>query len=366
MVVRRRDFLRMTCGTAAAVMSTRISADETGLHWADVRDWGVEGRGFTETEAFYDRLPARAKGVVRDAVWNLSRHSAGMQVRFRTDATEIHVDYAVTSANLAMPHMPATGVSGLDLYAQDDDGRWKWVAVVAPKTQAVRQSIVSGIRPGLRNYAVYLPLYNGTEFLKLGVPMGSKFEAVQPRTEKPVVFYGTSITHGACASRPGMPHPAILGRRLNRPVINLGFSGNGRMETAVGQFLTEIDAAAFVIDCLPNMNAEEVTANTQPLVRQIRAVHPETPVILVEDRSYSGSWLLDGQKSRNQTSRAALQAQFRHLQDSGIGKLYWLDGESLLGADRDDTTDGSHPSDLGFQRHADAMEPILRQALEIA
>jgi lysophospholipase L1-like esterase len=114
------------------------------------------------------------------------------------------------------------------------------------------------------------------------------------------------------------------------------------------------------------MNAEEVTANTQPLVRQIRAVHPETPIILVEDRSYSGSWLLDGQKSRNQTSRAALQAQFRHLQQSGVGKLYWLDGETLLGADRDDTTDGSHPSDLGFHRHADAMEPILRQALEIA
>jgi hypothetical protein len=101
-------------------------------------------------------------------------------------------------------------------------------------------------------------------------------------------------------------------------------------------------------------------------VRQIRAVHPETPIILVEDRSYSGSWLLDGQKSRNQTSRAALQAQFRHLQQSGVGKLYWLDGETLLGADRDDTTDGSHPSDLGFHRHADAMEPILRQALEIA
>jgi lysophospholipase L1-like esterase len=163
-----------------------------------------------------------------------------------------------------------------------------------------------------------------------------------------------------------MPHPSILGRRLNRPVINLGFSGNGRMEAAVGQFLTEIDAAAFVIDCLPNMNAEEVTANTLPLVRQIRMVHDSVPIILVEDRSYSGSWLLDSQRIRNESSRSALRAQYQQLLDAGVEKLSYIDGESLLGTDRDDTTDGSHPSDLGFQRHADAMEPVLRNALGAA
>lgn len=366
MEISRRGFLSVSSACVMSGIQSRVSADDPALRWADVRDWGVEGRAFHDTEAFYDRLPSRAKGVVRDAVWNLSRHSAGMMVRFRTDATEIHADYAVTSANLAMPHMPATGVSGLDLYAQDDSGNWKWVAVVAPKTQAVRQPIVSGLRQGLRNYAVYLPLYNGTEFLKLGVVASAMFEPVRPRDDKPVVFYGTSITHGACASRPGMPHPSILGRRLNRPVINLGFSGNGRMEATVGQFLTEIDAAAFVIDCLPNMNADEVTANTQPLVRQIRTVHGSVPIILVEDRSYSGSWLLDSQRTRNETSRSALRAQYQQLLDAGVEKLSYIDGESLLGADRDDTTDGSHPSDLGFQRHADAMEPILRKALGTA
>jgi lysophospholipase L1-like esterase len=366
MEISRRGFLSVSSAFALSAPQCRAFADDPALQWADVRDWGVEGRAFRDTEAYYDRLPLRAKGVVREAVWNLSRHSAGMMVRFRTDAAEIHVDYAVTSSNLAMPHMPATGVSGLDLYAQDDDGRWKWVAVVAPKTQAVRQPIVTGLRQGLRNYAVYLPLYNGTEFLKLGVPTSAMFESVRPREDKPIVFYGTSITHGACASRPGMPHPSILGRRLNRPVINLGLSGNGRMEATVGQFLTEIDAAVFVIDCLPNMNAEEVIANTQPLVRQIRTVHGSVPIILVEDRSYSGSWLLDSQRTRNESSRKALRSQYQQLLDAGVDKLSYIDGESLLGADRDDTTDGSHPSDLGFQRHADAMEPVLRNALGAA
>lgn len=361
----RRVFLTTSALGIMGLSGVRAaSAAQTELQWFDVRDWGVEGRGFQDTESYFDRLPGRAKGVVRDAVWGLSRHSAGMQVRFRTDATAIHADYAVTSANLAMPHMPATGVSGLDLYGLDTDERWKWIAVTRPSAQQMNVPLISGLAPGERQYAIYLPLYNGTQSLKIGVPSGAKFEPIGPRTDKPIVFYGTSITHGACASRPGMPHPAILGRRLNRPVINLGFSGNGKMEPTVGQFLVELDAAAYVIDCLPNMTAAEVKERTVPLVKQLRAAHPETPIVLVEDRSYSNSWVVAAQRERNDTSRAALQEQYQQLLDGGVDRLHYIDGESLLGADRDDTTDGSHPSDLGFQRHADAMEPVLRSALQ--
>lgn len=362
----RREFLLTSAALAVGSVSVRSArADEAAAQrWEDVRDWGVEGRGFNDTEAYFDRLPARAKGVVRDDVWGLSRHSAGMMVRFRTDASEIHVDYGVTSSNLAMPHMPATGVSGLDLYAFDTDGTWKWVAVVAPTTQQTKKSVVSGLLPGERDYAFYLPLYNGAEFLKIGVPVSASFSGIAPRAEKPIVFYGTSITHGACASRPGMPHPSILGRRLNVPVINLGFSGNGRMEKEVGQFLVELNPAVYVIDCLPNMSADEVTAKTVPLVNQLRAAHPQTPIVLVEDRSYSGAWLVMSQKQRNESSRIALKAEYQKLQDAGTSGLSYIDGESLLGNDRDDTTDGSHPSDLGFQRHADAFEPVLRKLLK--
>ena len=228
-VDRRRFFATAASGMLASQGLFAQDQSSDGLQWHDVREWGVEGRGFDDTEKFFDRLPKRAKGVVRDAVWNRCRPSAGMLVRFKTDATAIHVDYTVTSKNLAMPHMPATGVSGLDLYARDEDATWKWVAVVRPTAPTMKTKLVDGLRPGTREYAIYLPLYNGTESLRIGVANSSEFEPLVPRSEKPIVFYGTSITHGACASRPGMPHPAILGRRLDRPVINLGFSGNGRM-----------------------------------------------------------------------------------------------------------------------------------------
>jgi len=369
MLQNRRMFVRTALASFAAspLLAGPISFDEkSSLQWADVRDWGLEGRGFNDTESYFDRLPARAKGVVRDDVWSLSRHSAGMAVHFRTDATEIHVDYGVTSSNLAMPHMPATGVSGLDLYAKDSDGRSKWVTVLAPKAQQSKQKLISGLAPGERDYSIYLPLYNGTEFLKIGVADGAKFQPIAPRAAKPIVFYGTSITHGACASRPGMPHPAIIGRRLDMPVINLGFSGNGRMEAEVGQFLIELDPSVYVIDCLPNMTADEVTARAQALVKQLRTAHPRTPIVLVEDRSYAGSWLITSQRNRNEASRKAFKAEYQKLLDAGVEGLSYIHGDTLLGDDRDDTTDGSHPSDLGFQRHADAFEPVLRQALVTA
>jgi len=286
-----------------------------------------------------------------------------MMVRFRTDATEIHADYQVSSGRLAMPHMPATGVSGLDLYATDSVGRSRWVAVVRPTAKEINGVIAKGLNPGWREYSVYLPLYNGTERLSIGTPRGTRFEPLAPRSEKPLVFYGTSITHGACASRPGMPHPAILGRRLKRPVINLGFSGNGKLEPAVGNFLTELDPAIYVLDCLPNMVADEVKQRTEPMVHQLREAHPAVPIVLVEDRTYSYSWIRQSSRDRNDSSRREFRAAFQRLLDAGVEHLSYVDGESLLSGD--DTTDGSHPSDLGFYRHAEALEPVLREALAV-
>jgi len=348
-------------GLIARPTPALASPQADGIVWHDVRDWGVEGKGWgaAESEKFYDRLPGRANGEVREAVWNLSRHSAGMVTRFRTDADAIWVDYKVTSSRLAMPHMPATGVSGVDLYASDKAGDWRWVAVTRPTTQTMKTRIIGSLLPGARDYAAYLPLYNGTEYLKIGVAADAVFEPIAPRTIKPIVFYGTSITHGACASRPGMPHPAILGRRLKRPIINLGFSGNGKMEKEVGKYLCELDPAVYVIDCLPNMVGNEVAARTEPLVRQLRKARPETPILLVEDRTYANAGFVQGSRERHAASRQALKNSHARLVAAGFEKLGYLRGEALLGKDRDDTTDGSHPSDLGFYRHADAMEKEL-------
>ncbi|WP_336519680.1 SGNH/GDSL hydrolase family protein [Planctellipticum variicoloris] len=357
------------CGPALSHLSAQDKPKDDGVRWMDVKELGLEGQGWTDTKAPYDRLPARAEGKVRDAVWNLSRHSAGLCVRFVTDSPKIHARWTVTSSNLAMPHMAATGVSGVDLYARDDRGRWRWVAVGQPKAVTNEIVLAQGLRPGKREYLVYLPLYNGTASAEIGVPTGASLEqapAYPPERAKPIVYYGTSITHGACASRTGMVHAAILQRRYDRPAINLGFSGNGRMEPEVGAFLVELDPAIYVIDCCPNMSGEETAAKTKPLVEQLRKARPETPIVLVEDRRYTDAWLNESKGQRNDGNHAALKKAYEELIAAGAKNLYYIPGDDLLGEDGDGAVDSSHPNDLGFLRQADAFDKVLGPVLKSA
>ncbi|HXX93903.1 MAG TPA: SGNH/GDSL hydrolase family protein [Planctomycetota bacterium] len=362
MKLSRRSFLGVSTSLALAPQLAWGRPDE--IAWHDVRDWGIEGKGWTETQRYFDRFPPNAEKSVPAPVWDLSRHSAGMLVRFETDAPAVHARWKLLKAALAIPHMPATGVSGLDLYARDEQGRDRWLAVAKPTQQQMELKLVDKVDPlpgGKRRlYTLYLPLYNGTESLEIGVDGKASFEGVAPRKEKPIVFYGTSILHGACASRPGMAFPAILGRRFNRPTINLGFSGNGRMEAEVGALLAELDPWLYAIDCLPNMSAEQVAERAEPLVRQLRKARPQTPILLVEDRTFTSAPFLKGTRDAHAARRAALRAGFDRLTAGGVQGLGYLEGESLLGDDGEGATDGSHPNDLGMVRYADAYEKAIR------
>jgi hypothetical protein len=347
-----------------AARATKTDGDST--LWYDVKLLGVEGQAWSETAAPFDRLPARAESLVRPEVWNLSRNSAGLCVRFVTDATLLQVRWTLTSDRLDMPHMPASGVSGLDLYVRDDEGAWRWLGNARPSAQTNTARLFDGISPGTREYRLYLPLYNGVTSVELGLAEGTTLSQPDPYAaghETPIVFYGTSITQGGCASRPGMLHTAIIGRRLERPVINLGFSGNGRMELPVAELMAELEVGVYVIDCLPNMDAAQVTERTEPLVQLLREKRPDTPILLVEDRTYSDAFLVASKRDRNDSSRAALRAAFERLIAAGTSGLYYLEGERLLGDDNEGTVDSSHPTDLGFLRQADAFEPVLREIL---
>ncbi len=361
----RRQFLLAAGGSTVGASLAYSQEAFPGHQWTNAELMPIEGRGWEEQPRlrFFDRLPAKAEKTVRPAVWNLSRDSAGMAIRFRSDATSISVRYTLRSDRLAMPHMPATGVSGIDLYARDPKGRWRWVNVTRPANRRVEAKLGDGLDPGTREYMAYLPLYNGIDELEFGVPAGSLFEPL-PQREKPMVFYGTSITHGACASRPGMCHPSILGRWLNRPVLNLGFSGNGRLEIEVAELMSELDASVFVIDCLPNLsNPQDVADRTGPLVDRLRAASRTTPIVLVEDRTYDNAWIKRSARDRHAATRRALRQAFEALREAGDENLHYLEGKTLLGEDGDATTDGSHPNDLGFYRQARAMEPLLRRLL---
>jgi hypothetical protein len=351
----------------AANLTARAEPDViANLHWTDIRELGVEGRGWTNTGSFYDRLPARAEGVVRKPVWDLSHNSSGMCVRFVTDATTLRARWALTESWLYLPNATAIAKSGLDLYVKTEKG-WHWLAVGIPTEQTNDVALVKDLIPGKREYLLYLPLYNGAKFVQLGIPDGRVIERAPEwgsGERKPMVFYGTSILQGLAASRPGMVHSAILQRRFNWPVINLGFSGNGKMEPEMAGLLAELDPSVYVIDCLPNMVADEIKARVEPFVKTLRQAHPTTPIVLVEDRTLQGAFLTQGQMEwYHGKDRAELKAAYNRLEQSGVTNLYYIPGEQLFGDDGEGSTDGSHPNDLGFTRQAEifakVLEPIL-------
>ncbi len=354
--------MRQDIGELDAAMAPRRV--EGGLKWYDIAEWGVEGKGWADTERMFDRLPARARRLVRPPVWQLSRHSAGMCARFETDAPSLSARWTLLSSNLAMPHMPATGVSGLDLYARDDAGRWRWAGAGRPET-APRASalLASGLPPKRRGFLLYFPLYNGVESVEIGLPRQADLWPLAPRPEPPLVFYGTSIMQGGCASRPGMAHAAILGRRLDKPVINLGFSGNGKMDLELADLMGELDAALFFIDCAPNMSAAEISRRAVPFVQRLRRARPRVPIALVEDRTYQAAYVAPAARRRNAARRAALRDAHKRLLALGVEGIAYVPGEPLLGDDGEATVDSSHPTDLGYLRMADYLEPLLRRLL---
>lgn len=339
---------------------------EDGTLWYNALDIGLEGKGWTDTKAPYDRLPATAEGIVPDPVWNLSHHSAGMCVRFATGASEIRARWKLTSENLAMPHMPATGVSGLDLYVRGNDG-WGWVAQGRPTAQTNEVKLLTGIPEGSHEYLLYLPLYNGVESVEIGIPESAVLSKAAPRDAdhaKPVLVYGTSIVHGGCASRPGMAYPAILGRWLDRPFINLGFSGNGKMEIEMADSIGELDCAVYMIDCAPNMTPELIAERVVPFVKRLRQLRPDTPVLLVENVQYQAGWFLPDSKDRYEKKNVALKAAYEALRGDNVANVHYLACDELLGHDHEATVDGTHATDLGFYRMAQAMEPALRELLK--
>ena len=347
-----------------------IRRPDDDLLWFDARTLGVEGRGYESASSYYDRFPSDAEGVVRPPVWELQKHSAGMAVRFVTDAPKIGVRWTLRFESLAMPEMPATGVSGLDLYRREN-GRFRWAGVGVPSAFPVNTSQLQGSPNGeTAEFILYLPLYNGVEAVEIGVPQDVLIGKAPPwddRPHRPICFYGTSITHGGFASRPGMAYPSIIGRALNRPIVNLGFAGNGQSEPEVAKLLARMDPSVYVLDPLPNMSPQWVAERIEPLVQTLRVAHPLTPIVLVEHLTpadVAGGNLKDSNAGFAQSNRRLRKAH-HNLAKAGDRNLHRVIGSKLLGKDFEGTVDGVHPTDVGFMRIADAIGKVLQPLVGI-
>lgn len=331
----------------------------------DASAFPLLGKATEATATHYERLPDSLQHISRKPLWDLGRHSAGLAVRFRSNSTCIAARWEVRD-NRSMNHMTPTGIKGLDLYCLQD-GEWIFAGSGRPQGKINKATIVKNMLPQEREYLLYLSLYDGVTSLAIGVDSLSEIRlpAIDlPRREKPIVFYGTSILQGGCASRPGMAHTNILERRLNRECINLGFSGNALLDLEIAHLMASVDASMFVLDFVPNATVEQMKERADEFYSIIRRKHPHTPILFIEDPIFTHSpfdtRIAKEVKDKNET----LNAIFQSLKQRGEKNIYFLSSRDIIGHDGEATVDGIHFTDLGFMRYAEVLYPILKKHIE--
>jgi lysophospholipase L1-like esterase len=366
-------FLRLFTLVLIISFSLSIRAQQPALHWLNPLDAGypvIDGRGWQEGLANpYDRLPGYAEKQVRGAVWFHSRSAAGLYITFRTNATRIVVRYGVKGEK-AMPHMPATGVSGLDLYGRGEDGQWHW-ARAAYRFGDTIEYTWNGLSTGERDreYRLYLPLYNSVNWMRFGTANGEAMRFSKVSKDRPIVAYGTSIMQGGCASRPGLAWTSILGRMQEHQIINLGFSGNGQMETPLFEAMAAIDARLYILDCMPNLvdrtkfPPDEVERRTRQAVDILQKARPGVPILLAEHCCGTDGLNMDTTLTKRYDDCSRLISDIHgKLVKEGVKGLHLLSARDIA-FDQECTVDGTHPNDIGMMRYAEAYARKIRKIL---
>lgn len=351
--------------TVALLSVIGSNAVSQNVVYTDASEFPVFGKAVDRTSARYERLPSELLGVSRDPVWYLGRHSAGLYIRFRSNSTSIHARWESTFNN-TMTHMTDTGTKGLDLYALVD-GEWRYVCSAQPQGKNSERCIIADMDPVGREYMLYLSLYDGVSSLEIGVDEGAfigKPAVDSPRTDKPIVMYGTSILQGGCANRPGMAHTNIISRRLDREVINLGFSGNALLDMEIARLMASVeDPGLFVLDYAPNAYADMIDEQGEEFFRIIRDAHPDVPVVFIEDVIFPHS-AFDRRILREVTEKNEAQKRlYSRLKKTGEKKIYYISAEGMIGEDGEATVDGIHFTDLGMMRYVSHILPTLKKAL---
>ncbi|MFZ4776912.1 MAG: SGNH/GDSL hydrolase family protein [Terrimicrobiaceae bacterium] len=350
-------------------------AYENGLVWYLPYEKPFQLAGFYwfEQDKAYRRFPVEPQFPLSGAVDELSWCTAGGQVKFRTDSAKIVIKVKLRDAG-GMDHMPQTGMSGFDLYI-GDPGKERFYSVsrFAPGATEFTCELFSSTVRETRNFTLNFPLYKGVNELVIGLQAGARMKSPPAyRSKKPIVVYGTSITQGGCASRPGSCYTNNLSRRLNMPFINLGFSGSGKGEADVARMVALIKKPALlVLDYEANCEGHDQFKKTLPaFISILRGAHADVPILIISKNRFAQEALefesdsLNHEKSNRKQCQAMQRDLVARLRKAGDRNLHFLDGSTLLGKDYwECSVDGVHPTDSGFSRMADGIEPTIKNIL---
>ena len=309
----------------------------------------------------FRRLPEDTAAAVSGKVHFLHANTAGGRLRFRTDSSYVAITTKMENI-CRMPHFALTGSAGFDLHTDDGTVR-RYVSTFHPPydMEDGYKSVVELGSKKMREITIHFPLYSDVKELLIGLEQDAVLEAPAPyRNIKPIVYYGSSITQGGCASRPGNAYQNIITRANNIDHINLGFSGSAKAEDAMAAYIKDLEMSLFVYDYDHNSPSPEYLAEThEKMFKTIRAQQPKLPILLL---SRPRIYLDDGDRGR----LAVIETTYRNALAAGDRNVYFIKGSDLMAeTGNDGTVDGIHPNDYGFHAMARVLLKHINEILGV-
>ena len=333
---------------------------ETKIEKSDIKFHNVLTSPFKIHGVFYEggkfrRMPEAVAKAVSPGVHILHSNTAGGRVRFKTDSPYIAINAKMPSVG-KMSHFALCGSSGFDLYV---DGVYCRSYLPPFDISDGYEGIAEMLKSGMKEVLINFPLYSDVSELYIGLRQGAFVgEGKNYKTDQPIVYYGSSITQGGCASRPGNSYESIVSRRLDADYINLGFSGNAKAEPEIAEYISKLDMSVFVYDYDHNAPTIEHLENThEKMFCFIREAKPDLPIVLMSRPKYR---LTDDEKQRFDI----IKKTYEKAVAAGDTNVYLIDGGTLMALAKDEgTVDDCHPNDLGFASMAKVVGDLLEKIL---
>ena len=350
----------------------RLNIEETvteeDVVWHDVRKADVDIYGLIDTGREFIRMPMDRAAAVSDDVAELSVQTAGGRLRLKTDSKYIAIRAFRPKSFNFISHMNFLGTSGFDLFVKNEDGQYEFLGVFKCKVKENEgyEAVVQFETRKMRDITIYFPLFAQVHELFVGVQENAALtHGDKYAIEKPVYYYGSSITHGGCASRPGNCHTAMLSRMFDYDYVNLGFSGSAKGEKAMAEYLAEQDMSVFVLDYDFNSSVPDLERTHWQMYRIFREAQPKTPIVFASQCTLRWKERL---KVLTDVRRDSILRNLEKAKALGDDRVFFVDGKGVYGAFGGDscTVDGIHPNDLGFYAMTKACGAEIKKALEVA
>lgn len=346
---------------AAIVFQWRTYAQSPKPVYTKATDLSIAGE-IMPTKSPYQRIDTVNYPAMPAVVKRLLTQSAGKVVCFTTNSKQLTAKWCITTSK-PYPNLTAIANKGLDLYVKKD-GKWQFAGVGRPDGQCSESVLVSSMAEGEKECLLYLPIYDEITSLEIGVDANATIKPMPFPFQKRILIYGSSIVQGASASRSGLAYPARLSRLTGLNFMNLGLSGSAKMEPAVIAMINDIQADAYVLDCIPNSSDVVVKERALNMINSIRAAHPHKPIIMINSITREAGYIDTKVGQMVSAQNAAIDSIAHDLIKKHIKDFYFIDTKGFLGDDHEGSTDGIHPNDLGSFRFVEKLQPLIEDILK--